>query len=86
VVASAVLPNITVEFIPKFAPFSVIANAPTGTDVGDVLQSCTAGWVMVSVIVPNLVGNAVLVACTVTAFCIGTTIGDLYSPVVETVP
>jgi hypothetical protein len=86
VVAIGFPPNWTVEFVPKFAPLSEIVKLPTGTEVGEMLQSCTGGWVMVIVTVPNLVASAVLVACTVTAFCTGTAIGARYSPDVETVP
>jgi hypothetical protein len=41
---------------------------------------------MVRLTVPNLVGSAVLVACTVTVFGIGTVIGALYNPVEDTAP
>ena len=71
---------------PKFAPLREIVNGPTGTAVGEVLQSCTAGCVIVMVTAPNLVESAVLVACTVTALFIGTTVGAVYTPVCETVP
>jgi hypothetical protein len=43
VVVSATPPNVTVEFDAKFDPFSEIVNVPTGTEVGEMLQSCTAG-------------------------------------------
>ena len=62
VVVIGLPPKYTVEFIPKLEPFSEIVNVPTGTDVGDVLHRCTAGWVTVIVTVPNLVASAVLVA------------------------
>jgi hypothetical protein len=62
VVASGVLPKLTTELAPKLAPLREIVNCPTDTDDGDVLQSCTAGWVTVIVTVPNLVTSAVLVA------------------------
>jgi hypothetical protein len=56
VVAIGTPPNCTVELAPKFAPFREILNVPTGTDAGEVLQSCTGGWVTVIVTVPNLLG------------------------------
>jgi hypothetical protein len=86
IVVSGVLPKFTTEVAAKFAPLSEMVKVPTGTEVGEVLQSCTGGWVIVMVTVPNLVLSAVLVACTVTAFMAGTTAGALYRPVVETVP
>jgi len=86
VVASAVVPKFTTELAAKLAPFREIVNCPTGTEVGEVLHSCTAGCVTVIVIVPNFVASAVLVACTVTALFMGTTAGAVYRPVAETVP
>jgi hypothetical protein len=56
VVVMGTPPNWTVEFIPKFAPLREIVKAPTGTEVGEMLQSCTAGWVMVRATAPDLVG------------------------------
>src|SRR5204863_275479 len=43
VVAIGVPANWTVEFVPKFAPFSEIVKDPAGTEVGEVLHSCTGG-------------------------------------------
>ena len=86
VVVSGVFPKLTVELAPKFAPFREIVNCPTGTEVGEVLQSCTGGCVTVMVTVPNFVASAVLVAWTVTALFVGTTAGAAYKPVAETVP
>ena len=48
-------PKFTVELAPKFAPLSEIVKGPTGTEVGDVLHSCTGGCVTVMVTVPNFV-------------------------------
>jgi hypothetical protein len=86
VVVNAVFPKLTTEFAPKFAPFREIVNDPTGTDDGDVLQSCTAGCVTLITIVPNFVESAVLVAWTVTALFAGTMDGALYRPLAETLP
>jgi hypothetical protein len=63
-----------------------MVKGPTGTETGEMLQRFTGICVTVIVTVPNLVGSAVLVACTVTAFIAGTTAGAVYNPVVETVP
>jgi len=86
VVASATPPKLTTEFAPKFAPLSEIVKGPTGTDVGEVLHNSTGGWVIVMVTAPNLLASAVLVACTVTTLAIGTVMGALKRPLVETVP
>ena len=50
---------------------------PAGTDLGDVLQSCTGGWVIVSVTASVLLGKAVLVARTATALAAGIAAGAL---------
>ena len=50
-------------------------KGPTASEVGDALQTCTGGCVMVRVTVPNFVASAVLVACTVTALFMGTAAG-----------
>jgi hypothetical protein len=86
VVVIGVPPKDTTELAPKFAPLSDMVKGPTGTEVGDVLQRYTGGWVMMMVTVPNLVASAVLVACTVTAFMAGTTAGAWYKPLGDTLP
>jgi hypothetical protein len=86
VLVSETLPNFTTELAAKFEPFSVIVNGPAGILVGEILQSCGGGTVMVMITAPNFVELAVLVARTLTALLAGTIAGALYRPAVETVP
>ena len=55
--ASCAFPKFTTELTPKFAPLSEIVKGPTGTEVGEMLHSCTGGCVTVIVTVPNLVAS-----------------------------
>ena len=75
VVARATPPKFTTELEPKFDPLSWMVKAPAGVEVGETLQSCTGGWVIVSVTAPNFAGSAVLVARTLTALLVGTVVG-----------
>jgi hypothetical protein len=75
VVVSGTPPKFTTELAAKLAPLSAIVNDPAGAEVGEILQSCAGGWVIVMVTVPNFVLSAVLVACTETAFVAGTEAG-----------
>jgi hypothetical protein len=61
-------------------PFTVIANAPAGTEGGAMLASTGAGFCNVTALVPVAVASAELTARTVTMLEPGTAFGAVYMP------
>ena len=61
-------------------PFTVIAKAPAGTDVGAMSASTGAGFRSVSVLLPVALASAELTARTVTEFELGTATGAVNRP------
>jgi hypothetical protein len=61
-------------------PFTVIANAPAGTDAGAMPVSTGTGFCNVTVLVPDAVASAALTAPTVTVLEAGTVFGAVYMP------
>jgi hypothetical protein len=67
-------------------PFTVIANAPAGTDVGAMLVRTGTGFCNVTALLPVAVASAELTARRVTALEIGTNAGAVYKPAELIVP
>jgi hypothetical protein len=67
-------------------PFTVIANAPAGTDAGAMLASTGRGFSKVRVLAPDAVASAELTARTVTVLEFGTMFGAVYKPEALIVP
>lgn len=61
-------------------PFTVIAKAPAGTDVGAMLASTGAGFCKVTALLPVAEASAELTAPTVTVLELGRVIGAVYNP------
>jgi hypothetical protein len=61
-------------------PYTVIANAPAGTDVGAMLLSTGAGFCNVTALLPAALASAELTARTVTVLVLGTVVGAVYTP------
>lgn len=61
-------------------PFTVIANAPAGTDAGAMLVSTGTGFCNVTALLPDAVASAELTAPTVTMLELGTVVGAMYKP------
>jgi hypothetical protein len=61
-------------------PFTVIAKAPAGTDVGAMLVSTGTGFCNVTVLLPDAVAPAELTARTFTVLELGTVAGAVYAP------
>jgi hypothetical protein len=61
-------------------PFTVIAMAPAGTDVGAMLVSTGTGFCNVTALLPAAVASAELTAVTVTLPEPGTVFGAVYAP------
>ena len=67
-------------------PFTVIANAPAGTDVGAMPVSTGTGFCNVTALLPDAAASAELTALTVTVLELGTVAGAVYTPVELIVP
>jgi hypothetical protein len=67
-------------------PFTVIANAPAGTDVGAMLVRTGTGFCNVTALLPVAVASAKLTARTVTVLELGTKAGAVYRPAELIVP
>ena len=67
-------------------PFTVIANAPAGTDVGAMPVSTGTGFCNVTALLPVAEASAELTARTVTVLEVGTVAGAVYMPDALIVP
>ena len=67
-------------------PFTVIANAPAGTDVGAMPASTGTGFCNVTALLPDAEASAELTARTVTVLELGTVAGAVYMPDALIVP
>jgi hypothetical protein len=67
-------------------PFTVIATAPAGTDVGAMLVSTGTGFCNVTALLAVAVASAALTAATVTVPDVGTVLGAVYAPDALIVP
>jgi len=86
VVASGAPARSTCAPLTNPLPFTVIANAPAGTDVGARPASTGTGFCNVRVLVPDTVASAELTARTVKLLGLGTMFGAVYKPDALIVP
>jgi hypothetical protein len=80
VVASGAPARSTCAPLTNPLPFTAIANAPAGTDVGAMLASTGTGFCTVTALLPVAVASAELTARTVTVLELGTVAGATYMP------
>jgi hypothetical protein len=80
VVASGAPARRTCAPLTNPAPFTVIAKAPAGTEVGAMLASTGAGFSKVTALLPVALASAELTARTVTVFGLGSVFGAVYMP------
>jgi len=86
VVVSAVPPNITWAPRTNWLPVTVRVNAPTETVAGLTPETTGTGFINVTGLLPETDVLATLIACTDTAFGLGTTAGAKKFPEVLIVP
>ena len=80
VVASGTPARSTCAPLTNPLPFTVIANAPAGTDVGAMPASTGTGFCRVTALLPVAVASAELTARTVTVLELGIVLGAVYKP------
>ena len=80
VVASGAPARRTCAPLTNPAPFTVIAKAPAGTEVGAMLASTGAGFSKVTALLPVVLASAELTARTVIVFGLGSVFGAVYMP------
>lgn len=86
VVVIAVVPNKIVAPGAKFAPFTVIAKAPRGMEVGAIEEICGIGLFSVTVPLADFVESAVSATPIVTVLGAGGNCGAVYTPPALTIP